>query len=224
MSSRIVIFGAPGAGKGTQARRIGETHGLPHISTGDIFRDLAKKKSELGVKVEVYLKKGQLVPDELVCEVVAERLGQTDCKGGYILDGFPRSLPQAEAFDRLLDARGEALDVAIELDVPEAEIVGRLVARRTCPKCGRIYNLQFDPPKREGLCDEAGCDGAELAHRDDDREDTIRDRLHVYQEMTRPTVEFYADKGLRMSVEGAGRTPDDIAQRIEEILKTAGVV
>lgn len=221
MAQRIVLLGGPGAGKGTQAKRIAEGGALSHISTGEIFRAHAEQKTELGQELQKYMSKGQLVPDELVCEIVAGRLCEADCRDGYILDGFPRSLPQAEELDRLLEERGESITIAVDLEVPDDEIVDRLSARRTCPNCGRIYNLKFDPPAQDGRCGEAACGGAELAHREDDREETIRERLKVYHEITEPIISFYAEKGLLKSVEAANQSPDDIALKIEEILSSA---
>lgn len=223
MAQRIVLLGGPGAGKGTQARRLAEGRSLPHISTGDIFRAHVEEGTELGGELKEYMNKGQLVPDELVCEVVAGRLYEEDCRDGYILDGFPRSLPQAEELDRLLGEREESITVAIDLEVPDDAIVERLGSRRTCSGCGRIYNLRFEPPKREGRCDNEGCGDAELVRRDDDRVGTIRERLAVYHETTEPIIAFYRDQGLLKSIEGANRSPDDIALKIEEILANAGV-
>ncbi len=224
MAHRIVLLGGPGAGKGTQAKRLAESHDLLHISTGDIFRDHIKNKTELGGRIEDYLNSGQLVPDALTCEVVAGRLAQPDCARGYILDGFPRSIAQAENLDRLLGERGEALDIGISLDVSDDVIVKRLTSRRTCPTCGRIYNLISEPPAREGLCDAEECDGAELAKREDDAsEETVRERLRVYHETTEPIIAYYAKQGLLKSIDGPDLGPDDIATKIEEILQAAGV-
>lgn len=223
MACRIVLLGGPGAGKGTQARRVSKKYGLPHISTGDIFRAHSENGTEIGKKIEDYVNNGQLVPDSLVCEIVADRLAKDDCKGGYILDGFPRSFPQAEELDRLLSERGESLDVAIDLVVSDDEMVARLSARRTCHECGKIYNLNSNPPKQEGICDEPGCNGAELTHREDDREETIRKRLKIYHATTEPVVAFYERKGLRQSIDGENQSPDDIASKIEELVSVSGV-
>ena len=222
MAGRILILGAPGAGKGTQALRLAETHGWAHISTGDIFRAHEEEGTEFGKKIEGYLKAGELVPDALVCEVVVDRLSQDDCDSGYILDGFPRSLPQAEELDRLLEQREEALDAVVMLEVADEEIVTRLTARRTCPRCGKIYNLTFSPPLKEKVCDDAACDGAELVQRDDDREDTIWQRLKVYHESTEALIAYYAGRGLVQRIDGAGQAPDAIAAKIEDILMTRG--
>lgn len=218
MASRIVILGGPGAGKGTQARKIAKKFGIPHISTGDIFRSHVENRTELGRKIEEFMQSGQLVPDTLACQIVVERLAQSDCTDGYILDGFPRSLPQAEALEQMLADRGEGLDVTLVLDVDDEEIVARLAGRRTCPNCGRIYNLKYKQPKRAGYCDAEGCVDITLEHREDDTEAVIRKRLAVYHETTEPLLDFYTDRGLRRDVGGPNRTPDEIALQIEEIL------
>lgn len=220
---RIVLLGAPGAGKGTQARRLSDSYGIPQISTGDIFRGHVENKTEIGLQIEAYLKEGQLVPDSLVCEIVAERLAEKDCAGGYILDGFPRSVPQAENLESLLNGRGEAIDAAIVLDVADDELVGRLTARRTCPACGRIYNLATDPPKQEGHCDNDGCGDTELQQREDDKEKTIRARLDVYHNTTEPIVAYYREKGLCRKVGGTALSPEQIADQITEVLEKSGV-
>jgi len=220
MGLRIVMLGAPGAGKGTQAKRIAEAHGLPHISTGDIFRANLKQGTPLGLKAKGYMDAGTLVPDDLTCEMVADRIAQEDCADGYILDGFPRSLPQAETFQRLLDERGDTLDIAVDIEVGDGEIVGRLTARRSCPDCGAIYNLRFSPPKREGHCD--ACTDTALVHRDDDREDTIRQRLSVYHETTEPIVSYYERLGILERVDGTDAPPDAVFETIEAVLSAAG--
>ena len=223
MACRIVMLGGPGAGKGTQAQRLAEKHGLAHVSTGDIFRAQTENTTEMGQKIQRYLSAGRLLPDALVCEVVAERLNEADCRNGYILDGFPRSMPQAEEFDRLLSARNESLDIVIDLEVSDDEMVARLAARRTCPECGRIYNLKFNPPEQDEQCDEPDCAGTALVQRDDDREDTIRKRLKIYHETTKPILAYYDAKGLRRPVPGEQLSPDEIAAKINEIMSTAGV-
>ncbi len=222
MGLRIVMLGAPGAGKGTQAKRIAEKHGLPHISTGDIFRANLKEGTPLGLKAKGYMDAGTLVPDELTCELVADRIAQADCAKGYVLDGFPRSVPQAEALQAMMAKRGDRLDVAVNIDVKDGEIIDRLTARRTCPKCGAIYNLKFSPPKQEGVCDNPACGGAVLLLRDDDREETIRQRLEVYHETTEPIIAFYDQQGILKTVDGTGSTPNAVFDTIEEILSAAG--
>jgi len=218
MGLRIVMLGAPGAGKGTQAKRIAEAHGLPHISTGDIFRAL-RADSPLGAKVKQFMEAGRLVPDELTCEIVADRIRQDDCAQGYILDGFPRSVPQATEFQRLLTSRGERLDVAVDIEVKDEEIVERLTARRSCGQCGAIYNIKFSPPKKNGQCDQCG---AALVQRQDDREETIRERLRVYHETTEPIIAYYQQQGILRIVVGSGSTPDRVYQKVEEILAALG--
>jgi len=222
MGLRIVILGAPGAGKGTQAKRIAEAHGLPHVSTGDIFRANLKEGTPLGLKAKGYMDAGKLVPDDLTCEIVADRIAQPDCAAGYILDGFPRSLPQAETFQRLLDGRGDTVDVAVDIEVTDNEIVDRLTARRSCPNCGAIYNLKFGPPKRDGYCDT--CEDTALVQRGDDREETVRQRLEVYHETTEPIVAYYERQGILKRVSGSGATPDTVFAKIEDILSGAGRV
>ena len=196
MGLKIVMLGGPGAGKGTQAKRMARKYGLPHISTGDIFRANLKQGTALGLKAKGYMESGQLVPDELTCELVADRIVQDDCAVGLILDGFPRSVPQAEEFARLMEARGESLDVAINIDVTDEEIVARLSARRTCGKCGAIYNLKFSPPKVADTCDNSECGGEALVQRKDDCEETIRERLNVYHETTEPIIAYYGDQEI----------------------------
>lgn len=219
MGLRIVMLGAPGAGKGTQAKRMAEAYGLPHISTGDIFRENLRRGTPLGKQVKGYLDSGKLVPDELTCAIVADRTAQDDAKDGYILDGFPRSLPQVEEFQRLLDERGEKIDLAIDIDVTDDEIVERLTARRSCPKCGAIYNLKFKPPKNDNVCDN---DGEQLIQRDDDKEETVQERLKVYHQTTEPIIDYYDRQGVLKTVPGTGSTPDDVFKKIEEIVSAAG--
>ncbi len=221
MGLRIVMLGAPGAGKGTQAKRIASGHALPHISTGDIFRAHLRNGTDLGKQVQEYLDAGTLVPDELTCRIIAERLAEPDCANGYILDGFPRSVPQAQTLGEVLSERGEKLDVAVNIDIEDAETIERLTARRSCPKCGRIYNLKFDPPKRAGICDNDACEGAQLIQRKDDQEETIRERLKVYHETTEPIIAYYDQQGILTSVRGTGATPADVFARIEETLAAA---
>ena len=206
----IVMLGAPGAGKGTQAARIAEEFGLPHISTGDIFRRHLKEGTELGQKVQGYLNSGALVPDDLTCAIVASRLAEEDCGNGYILDGFPRSLPQAAMLKDYLAQRGGQIDVAIDIAVPDEEIVDRLTARRSDPETGAIYNLKFKPPPPEvaGRC----------IQREDDKPETVQQRLEIYHETTEPIIEYYRTEGVLKSVSGANAGPDAIYAKVEEIL------
>lgn len=221
MAARVVILGAPGAGKGTQARRMAKKHGWPHISTGDIFRSHLDHKTAIGHKIESYMRSGQLVPDALACEIVVERLDQSDCARGYILDGFPRSVPQAEVLDRMLAQRHEVLDAVVLLKVDDEELVERLTARWTCPHCGKIYNVKFNPPKNEGICDKPECDGTKLVQREDDQEDTVRRRLKVYHETTEPLIQHYARRGQLQRVDGEA-SPEAIEREIELLLQNRG--
>lgn len=216
MACRIVLLGGPGAGKGTQARRLARSQGWPHVSTGDIFRAHVENGTELGTRIAPYMNSGQLLPDELACEIVAGRLSEPDCADGYILDGFPRSLPQAMGLDALLEARGERLDIAVNIIVPDDEIVQRLTERRTCPECGKIYNLRLRPPVEAGTCDD---DGVALVQREDDNEETARDRLRVYHVTTEPVVKFFEIRGLLRSVDGSETPPDDVTIKIEDIIR-----
>ena len=221
MEGRVVILGAPGAGKGTQARRMARKFGWPHISTGDIFRSHLEHKTAIGQKIESYMRSGQLVPDALACQIVVERLAAPDCAKGYILDGFPRSVPQAESLDRMLSDRHESLDAVVLLTVADDELVERLSARWTCPHCGKIYNVKFNPPKQEGRCDKLGCEGVRLVQREDDREETVRRRLKVYHETTEPLIQYYGGRNMLRRVAG-GASPEAIEQEIERVLKVQG--
>jgi len=210
----IVFLGPPGAGKGTQAKRIAEKYGIPQVSTGDMFREHLSKGTELGQKAKEYMEKGQLVPDEIVLGMVEERLKQSDCEKGFILDGFPRTIPQAEALGQLLDKMGKKIDYAICIDVPDEEPVKRLTGRRTCKKCGMMYHVIFKPPKEEGKCDVCG---GELYQRADDNEETVRNRLKVYHEQTEPIIQFYEKKGVLHRIDGIGSI-DEIFERIVKVL------
>ncbi|WP_297056168.1 adenylate kinase [Thermosulfurimonas sp.] len=210
----IVFLGPPGAGKGTQAKRIAEKYGIPQISTGDMFREHLSKGTELGKKAKEYMDKGQLVPDEIVLGMVEERLKQPDCEKGFILDGFPRTVPQAEALDEMLAKWGKKIDFAIAIEVPDEELVKRLTGRRTCKNCGMMYHIIFKPPKVEGKCDACG---GELYQRADDNEETVRNRLKVYHESTAPLIEYYEKKGVLHRIDGTGSI-DEIFERIVKIL------
>lgn len=196
---KIIMLGAPGAGKGTQAEKICERYELPHISTGDIFRENIKQGTELGKKAKGYMDAGQLVPDELVCDLVIDRVHQPDTEKGYVLDGFPRTLPQAEVFDKAMADAGEELDAIIDMELPDDDLVIRMTGRRVCPKCGAGYHTQFIPPKKEGICDECG---SELITRDDDKIDTFKKRLAVYKEETQPLVGHYKKTGKLHEIDG----------------------
>lgn len=196
---RIVMLGAPGAGKGTQADRISEKYAIPHISTGDIFRSNIKAGTELGNKAKQYMDQGLLVPDEITIGMLLDRIAEDDCKGGYILDGFPRTIPQADSLTDALRKRGEAIDFAINIDVPDDAIIGRMSGRRACLKCGATYHVVSAPPKREGICDKCG---EKLVIRDDDKPETVKKRLKVYHEQTQPLIEYYRKQGVLKSVDG----------------------
>ena len=196
---KIIMLGAPGAGTGTQAKMIAEKYGLPHISTGDIFRANIKNGTELGKEAKEYMDKGLLVPDELTVRLLLDRVAQDDCKNGYVLDGFPRTIPQAEVLDEKLSELGEKVDYAINVDVPDENIVNRMSGRRACLNCGATYHIVSIPPKKEGICDV--CASA-LVLRDDDRPETVQNRLKVYHEQTQPLIDFYEKKGVLRSVDG----------------------
>jgi adenylate kinase len=202
--------------------RLAEAFGIPHISTGAYFRDQLERKTDLGERIRKFMDSGSLVPDELTCEVVEARLNEPDCDGGYVMDGFPRTLPQARILDEMLGVRGEALDVAIDLEVPDEEIVKRLTARRLCPVCGKIYNLKFDPPSSDGgICDRAGCFG-QLVTRSDDTEETVRERLRIYHRTTEPIMKYYKERGLLRTVTGDSLSPDNVFVKVEEIVRRLG--
>ena len=211
---KIIMLGAPGAGKGTQAKKIAEKYQIPHISTGDIFRANIKNGTELGKKAKTYMDQGLLVPDELVCDLVVDRVQQDDCKKGYILDGFPRTIPQAESLDTALSRLGEAVDYAINVEVPDENIVKRMGGRRACVGCGATYHLVYTAPKKEGICDNCG---AELILRDDDKPETVQKRLGVYHEQTQPLIDYYTKKGILKEVDGT-MDMGDVFKAIVEIL------
>lgn len=196
---KIIMLGAPGAGKGTQAKMLADKYEIPHISTGDIFRANIKNETELGKKAKEYMDKGLLVPDELTCNLVVDRIQQEDCKKGYILDGFPRTIPQAEALDKALTELNDKIDYAINVEVPDENIVGRMSGRRACVGCGATYHIVYNPTKEEGICDRCG---KELILRDDDKPETVKNRLNVYHEQTQPLIDFYSAKGVLKSVDG----------------------
>ena len=205
---KIIMLGAPGAGKGTQAARIAAEYQIPHISTGDIFRANIKNGTELGKKAKSYIDQGLLVPDELTCDLVVDRIAKDDCANGYILDGFPRTIPQAQALDAALQKMDTNIDFAIDVEVPDEMIVGRMSGRRSCPSCGAVYHLKFEPPKQEGICDECG---TELIMREDDHPETVQKRLDVYHAQTQPLIEFYDEKGIMRSVDGTMKREDVFA-------------
>jgi adenylate kinase len=211
----VILLGPPGSGKGTQAQKIAEQYHIPQISTGDILRGAVKERTPLGVEAQGYMDQGKLVPDEVVVGIVRERLMAADCKGGFILDGFPRTLPQAEALDVTLGEMKRGIDHVISIEVDNEELLRRLTGRRTCRTCGAMFHLMFNPPKKDGICDQCGGD---LYQRDDDQEATIRARLQVYEEQTAPLIAYYREKGLLRPIEGVGAI-EEIFQRI---VKAAG--
>ncbi len=194
---KLILLGAPGAGKGTVAKLLTKIDGSVQISTGDILRGAVAAGTELGKKAEAAMKAGDLVSDDLIMGIMEERLKEDDCKAGYLLDGFPRTIPQAEALKELLEKMGEKLDCAVEIDVPREVILDRLTTRRTCTECGEIYNVKSNPPKEEGKCDKCG---GPVVQRDDETEEAISNRLNVYNEQTAPLVDFYRNEGLLLSV------------------------
>lgn len=202
----VVLFGSPGAGKGTQAARLGDATALVHVSTGDMFRDNIRTRTELGSRAEAYITKGDLVPDALAIALLMDRLDQADAAAGAILDGFPRTTAQAQALDAALRDRGEQVDVALLIEVSEAEIIRRLGGRWSCPGCGAVFQAQSIPPEREGVCDRCG---KQLVHRPDDAPDAIRNRLQVYHEQTEPLVAYYAQTGALVRVDGE-RSPEAV--------------
>lgn len=196
---KIIMLGAPGAGKGTQAKQIADKYSIPHISTGDIFRANIKNGTELGKKAKQYMDQGALVPDELTCDLVMDRIQQDDCKNGFVLDGFPRTIPQAEALDAALGKINEKMDYAIDVDVPDENIVNRMSGRRACLNCGATYHLISIPPKVEGICDRCG---SKIVLREDDKPETVQKRLKVYHEQTQPLIDYYKNQGILKSVDG----------------------
>ena len=208
----LILLGPPGAGKGTQAAKIVEKYNIPHISTGDIFRANIKEGTELGKKAQEYMNKGELVPDELVVDLVVDRVQQDDCKNGYVLDGFPRTIPQAEALDKALTALGDKVDYAIDVNVPDENSVNRMGGRRACVGCGATYHLVYAPTKTEGICDVCG---KELILRDDDKPETVQKRLNVYHEQTQPLIDYYTKAGILKTVDGTVDINDVFAAIVE---------
>jgi adenylate kinase len=212
----LVLLGPPGAGKGTQADRLRGDFGLPYWSTGIILRDAVERQTELGRKAKEYMDSGDLVPDELICDVIAERFDSGEADNGFLLDGFPRTVGQAEMLERLLDSRGRELTAVLLIEAPDDEVVRRLSGRRTCAKGQHVYHVEFDPPKHEGVCDQ---DGSRLIQRDDDKPETVRKRLSVYHEQTEPLVDWYAGKDVLRRFDGQ-RSPDEVHDRIRATLAT----
>jgi adenylate kinase len=206
---RLVLVGPPGAGKGTQAQFVAAQFAIPKISTGDIFRANVSQNTELGIAAKKFMDAGDLVPDEVTNAMVADRIGEDDALDGFLLDGFPRNVPQAETLDDMLGKLSVSLNVVLELVVDDEEVIRRLSGRRTCRNCGHIWHVDFDPPTREGICDHCGGD---LFQRDDDKPDTVRHRLEVYAEQTAPLVAFYAEKGILVGIDATGPV-DDVTER-----------
>ena len=196
---KIIMLGAPGAGKGTQAKKIADKYQIPHVSTGDIFRFNIKEGTDLGKKAKEYMDQGMLVPDELTIGMLLDRISQADCENGYVLDGFPRTIPQAEKLDEALSEKGDQVDYAIDVDVPDENIIRRMGGRRACLNCGATYHIVYAPPKKDGVCDV--CQST-LALRDDDKPETVQKRLDVYHEQTQPLIAYYSEKGILKSVDG----------------------
>ena len=212
---KIIMLGAPGAGKGTQAKRIAEKYGIPHISTGDIFRANIKNGTELGKEAKKYMDEGQLVPDELTVRILLDRVKDADCKNGYVLDGFPRTIPQAEVLTKELEKLGEKVDFAIDVNVPDENIINRMSGRRACLKCGATYHMEYLKPAKEGICDKCG---SELVLRDDDKPETVKKRLGVYHEQTQPLIDYYTKAEVLHTVDGT-KEPDDVFRAIVDVLK-----
>ena len=211
---KIIMLGAPGAGKGTQAKKIAEKYQIPHISTGDIFRANIKGGTELGMKAKTFMDQGMLVPDEITIGMLMDRIGQEDCINGYVLDGFPRTIPQAESLTKALAERGEKVDYAINVDVPDENIINRMSGRRACLGCGATYYIIFNPPVKEGICDTCG---QELVLRDDDKPETVKKRLDVYHQQTQPLIDYYKNAEVLAEVDGT-QPMDAVFQGIVEIL------
>ncbi|MCD6168958.1 MAG: adenylate kinase [Candidatus Latescibacteria bacterium] len=212
---RLVLLGPPGAGKGTQAARLAERYSVPHISTGDILRQAVREGSELGIKANSYIAEGKLVPDDLILDLIQHRLKSEDGRRGFVLDGFPRTISQAEGLNELLSSSNEKLDAVVSIEIDPKLLVRRLSSRRICPSCGRNYNLISSPPQRPGICDLCG---TELIQREDDREQTVINRLKIYTKQTAPLKEFYRSKGLLKQIDGEGSI-EDVCQRIIKALQ-----
>ena len=211
---KIVMLGAPGAGKGTQALNIAKQYGIPHISTGDIFRANIKNRTELGMKAREYMDKGALVPDEITIGMLLDRIAESDCANGFVLDGFPRTIPQAESLKAALLLQDARIDYAVDIEVPDEVITTRMSGRRACPKCGGTYHIVFNAPKKEGICDNCG---SELVQRADDKPETVIERLKTYHEMTQPLIDFYSKEGVLHTVDGT-KAPAEVLQDILGVL------
>jgi adenylate kinase len=211
----LILMGLPGAGKGTQAEKIKETFGIPHISTGDMFRAAIKEQTELGMQAKSYMDAGDLVPDEVTIGIVRERLGKDDCQKGFLLDGFPRTIEQAEALENILADTGRTLDDVLYINVDEKKLLERLSGRRICSNCGATYHIVFNPPKKEGICDKCG---GELFQRDDDHKETVKNRLDVNKKQLEPLLDFYRERGILHTING-DREIDEVFADISRLLK-----
>lgn len=211
----VILLGGPGAGKGTQAERIVTDFALPHISTGEMLRAAVAKGTATGREAQKYMESGALVPDEVVIGVVRDRLAEPDAAEGFLLDGFPRTVPQAAALDAMLAGAGRGITHVVLIEVPAEELVQRIAGRRSCAVCGKIYNVAFDPPRADGVCD---VDGGELVQRADDNEETVRNRISVYEQQTAPLVGYYTDRGVLQSAFGGGKRPDEVYEQVQRIL------
>ena len=211
----VILMGPPASGKGTQAERLQQILDLPHVASGDLFRYNLKNQTELGLKAKAYMDKGELVPDDITIAMVLDRLSRSDCARGALLDGFPRTLAQAEALDRALEERGAAIDLVLNLQVPEEELISRITGRRVCRDCGATYHIKYNPPKVAGVCDKCG---GELYQRDDDTEETARRRLTVYLEQTQPLIEYYNRKGVLVHIDG-NRPIDEVTKALKDAVE-----
>jgi adenylate kinase len=212
----LVLLGPPGAGKGTQAERLVDDFDLPYYATGNILREAVEEESELGREAKAYMDRGDLVPDELICRVIEERLDSGEADDGFLLDGFPRTIGQAEMLGEALEKRGRVLTASLLIDTPDAEVIRRLSGRRTCAKNNHVYHVEFDPPKKGGVCDQ---DGSRLIQRDDDKPETVKNRLAVYHEQTEPLIEWYDERGLLRRFDGT-RSPEEVHSHIRATLAT----
>jgi adenylate kinase len=209
VSMKLVIFGPPSAGKGTQAQKLSKQYSVPQVATGDLLRKAVADKTPLGLKIKSYLDQGKLGPDEVIVQLIKERVAKPDCKNGFLLDGFPRTMGQAKELERMTD-----IDLVLSIVVDFESLVERAVGRRTCPKCSAVYHIKFNPPMNEGICEKCG---SKLIQRDDDKEETVRNRLKVYQEQTAPLVEYYRKKGKLVDIDGAGGIDAVFAQMVDAI-------
>ncbi len=206
---KLVIFGPPSAGKGTQAQKLSKQYGIPQVATGDLLRKAVADKTPLGLKIKSYLDQGKLGPDEVIVQLIKERVAKPDCRKGFLLDGFPRTMGQAKELEKMTD-----IDLVLSIVVDLESLVERAVGRRTCPKCSAVYHIKFNPPMNEGICEMCG---SKLVQRDDDKEDTVRNRLRIYQEQTAPLIEYYRKKGKLVDIDGSGGIDAVYSQMVKAI-------